>query len=155
LADIVDAATRSRMMAGIRGSNTKPEKLLRSALHRRGFRFRLQAKDLPGRPDIVLPRYRAAVFVHGCFWHGHDCPLFRLPRTREDFWKAKISRNRERDAEVRHAVLESGWRHLSIWECAFRGQGDGAVDMTADGVSAWLRGTANEGVIRGPRNSEH
>ena len=87
-------------MSGIRGRDTKPEKLIRSALHRLGFRFRLQSKKIPGRPDLVLPKFRAAVFVHGCFWHGHDCPLFRLPGTRRAFWDAKIKRNRERDTEV-------------------------------------------------------
>ncbi len=98
--DIVAPAVRSRMMAGIRGRNTKPEIFIRKALHARGFRYRLHPRAVPGVPDFTLPRWRAAVFVHGCFWHGHDCPLFRLPGTRPDFWLAKIERNRARDAEV-------------------------------------------------------
>jgi DNA mismatch endonuclease (patch repair protein) len=83
MADIVDKATRSRMMAGIRGKNTKPELLVRRALHAEGFRFRLHVKDLPGKPDIVLPRYKAVIFVHGCFWHGHECTHFKWPKTRK------------------------------------------------------------------------
>lgn len=88
--DIVDTATRSRMMAGIKGKNTKPEKLVRSLLHRQGFLFRLNVRELPGKPDIVLPRYRAVIFVNGCFWHGHDCFSFKWPKTRTDFWQHKI-----------------------------------------------------------------
>jgi DNA mismatch endonuclease (patch repair protein) len=140
------------MMSGIRGRDTKPEKLIRSELHRLGFRFRLQSKRIPGRPDLVLAKYRAAVFVHGCFWHGHDCPLFRLPGTRRAFWAVKINRNRERDAEVRQAVLAAGWRHLTVWECAFRGGGDGAVSRTAEQAARWLRHTSRRiGEIRGSR----
>lgn len=139
-------------MSGIRGRNTKPEKLIRSALHRLGFRFRLHSSRIPGRPDLVLPKYRAAVFVHGCFWHGHDCPLFRLPGTRRDFWEAKISRNRERDVEVKQAVLATGWRHLTVWECALRGGGEGAVARTGEKAARWLCQTSKRiGEIRGVR----
>ena len=92
--DIVDSATRSRMMAGIRSTNTRPELAIRKALHAAGFRYRLHPRDVPGKPDMAFARYRAAVFVNGCFWHGHDCPLFRLPDTRREFWSAKIERNR-------------------------------------------------------------
>ena len=109
------------MMAGIRGRNTRPELVIRKALHARGFRYRLHVAGLPGKPDIVLPRFRAVIFVHGCFWHGHDCPLFRLPATRSEFWEAKISRNRERDREVLGALKTTGWRCLTVWECAIRG----------------------------------
>jgi DNA mismatch endonuclease, patch repair protein len=97
MADIVPKAKRSEMMAGIRGKNTRPEMLVRRALHAHGYRFRLHRKDLPGKPDIVLPKYRAVIFVHGCFWHGHDCHLFKWPKTREDFWIQKIKNNQERD----------------------------------------------------------
>lgn len=126
-------------MSGIRGRDTKPEKLIRSSLHRLGFRFRLQSSKVSGRPDLVLPKYKAAIFVHGCFWHGHDCPLYRLPKTRREFWRAKISRNRTRDSEVRRAVLRAGWRHLTVWECAFRGGGGAAVSRTARQIASWLR----------------
>ena len=141
MVDIVDAATRSRMMSGIRGRNTKPEILVRSLLHRRGLRFRLDVRDLPGRPDIVLPRYRAVIFVHGCFWHGHDCHLFKWPQTRPEFWRDKIGRNRATDARAQAALLEGGWRVATVWECALRGANrdiDGVVQRLID----WLHGTA-------------
>lgn len=89
MTDVVDKATRSRMMAGIKGKDTKPEMLIRSELHRRGFRFRKNVKDLPGKPDIVLPKYRAVIMVNGCFWHGHGCRLFKWPSTRPEFWREK------------------------------------------------------------------
>jgi DNA mismatch endonuclease (patch repair protein) len=141
MVDIVDAATRSRMMSGIRGRNTRPEILIRSLLHRRGFRFRLDARDLPGRPDIVLPRYRAVVFVHGCFWHGHDCHLFKWPQTRVEFWREKIDRNRSNDAKVTAALRERGWRVATVWECALRGANrdlDGVLQRLVD----WLQSDA-------------
>ncbi|GJH03807.1 very short patch repair endonuclease [Paraburkholderia terrae] len=141
MVDIVDAATRSRMMSGIRGRNTKPEILIRSLLHRRGFRFRLDARDLAGRPDIVLPRYRAVIFVHGCFWHGHDCHLFKWPQTRPDFWRDKIGRNRANDAKAQAALLDAGWRVATVWECALRGANrdiDGVLQRLID----WLHGDA-------------
>lgn len=138
MADIVDTATRSRMMSGIRGRDTKPEKLIRSLLHRRGFRFRVNHRDLPGKPDIVFPGLRAVVFVHGCFWHGHDCPLFRLPGTRTEFWAAKIGKNRANDLKVGQTLAASGWRIATVWECVLRGRHkdvSGSVDALAD----WLR----------------
>ena len=143
MVDIVDAATRSRMMSGIRGRNTKPEILIRSLLHGRGFRFRLDARDLPGRPDIVLPRYRAVIFVHGCFWHGHDCPLFKWPQTRPDFWREKIGRNRANDEKSRAALLAAGWRVGVVWECALRGANrdlDGVLQRLVD----WLHSDVSE-----------
>ena len=149
MADVVDVATRSRMMSGIRGRDTGPERLIRSALHRLGFRFRLHAKSVPGRPDLVLPRYGAAVFVHGCFWHGHDCSLFRLPGTRRQFWRAKIRRNAERDAEVALQLEQLGWRHLTIWECAFRGPGQIGVEETVRRAARWITSRRTRGEIRG------
>ncbi|PLZ00112.1 very short patch repair endonuclease [Burkholderia sp. WAC0059] len=141
MVDIVDAATRSRMMSGIRARNTKPEKLIRSLLHRRGFRFRLDVADLPGRPDIVLPRHRAVVFVHGCFWHGHDCALFKWPRTRPEFWREKIGRNRTHDARALAALAAQGWRVAVIWECALRGAQCDPQALAAE-LDAWLRSGA-------------
>lgn len=147
MADIVDAATRSRMMSGIRGRNTKPEILVRSLLHRHGFRFRLHARELPGKPDIVLPGYRAAIFIHGCFWHGHDCPLYRLPGTRTDFWRAKIDRNRTSDQKARDRLLAMGWRVAIVWECALRGAG-ADIESVAHRLAGWLRSDEQEIVIR-------
>lgn len=141
MADVVDSATRSRMMSGIRGRNTKPEILIRSLLHRQGFRFRLHARDLPGKPDIVLPRYHAVIFVHGCFWHGHDCPLFKWPVTRTDFWRDKIGRNRTNDHKASEALLASGWRVGIVWECALRGSGKN-IEGVAQSLAGWLRGDA-------------
>lgn len=149
--DIVDPATRSRMMSGIRSTHTKPELVMRRGLHARGFRFRLHAKQVPGKPDLVLPKYRAAIFVHGCFWHGHDCALFRLPGTRTNFWAEKIERNRTRDQKVREMVRDAGWRCLTIWECAFRGPGQLGLDQTLDAAVAWIAGDLATGEIRGGR----
>jgi DNA mismatch endonuclease, patch repair protein len=111
------------MMAGIRSKNTKPEIGVRKLLHRLGFRFRLHRKDLPGKPDIVLPKWNAAVFVHGCFWHGHaNCPLYRLPLSNADFWSEKIGGNMIRDAKGASDLLASGWRVITVWECALKGK---------------------------------
>lgn len=141
MVDVVDAATRSRMMSGIRGRNTKPEILIRRLLHRRGFRFRIDVRKLPGRPDIVLPRYRAAIFVHGCFWHGHDCPLFKWPQTRPEFWREKIARNRANDAKALAALAAQGWRLAIVWECAIRGA-DRDVGALIEQLDTWLRSGA-------------
>lgn len=119
MADIVDKETRSRMMSGIRGKNTKLELVVRSYLHRAGLRFRLHAR-LPGKPDLVFPKYHTVVFVHGCFWHGHSCHLFRLPKTNSAFWKKKIESNRVRDARVQKSLELSGWRPITLWECELR-----------------------------------
>lgn len=118
MADIVDAATRSRMMSGIRSRNTKPEKLVRSFLHRHGFRFRLHVRELPGKPDIVLPRYRAVIFVHGCFWHRHEnCRHATIPKSNTAFWLEKFASNVVRDATVKRQLEISGWQVLTIWSC--------------------------------------
>lgn len=154
MVDVVDAATRSRMMSGIRGRNTKPEILIRRLLHRRGFRFRLDVRELPGRPDIVLPRYRAAIFVHGCFWHGHDCPLFKWPQTRPEFWREKIARNRTNDAKALAALAAQGWRIAIVWECAIRGA-DRDVGALIEQLETWLRsGAFTLFEARGPRAAQ-
>ena len=117
----ISQEARSRMMAGIRGRDTQPELLVRRYLHSAGFRFRLFRKDLPGRPDVVLPRWKVVIFAHGCFWHGHQgCPLFRIPKTRTDFWTKKIGRNSQRDQEAIQKLLDLGWRVAVVWECALR-----------------------------------
>ena len=137
MVDIVDAETRSRMMAGIKGKNTKPELALRRALHARGFRYRLHTKNVQGRPDLVLPKYRAVVFVHGCFWHRHlGCRYATNPKTRAEFWEVKFAANVARDSAARAALLEAGWRVATIWECALRKPEQVAV--AADQLSTWL-----------------
>ncbi|MBD3574033.1 DNA mismatch endonuclease Vsr [Brevundimonas diminuta] len=139
MADIVDPATRSRMMSGIRGADTRPELLVRRHLHAAGFRFRLHARALRGRPDLVLPRWKAAVFVHGCFWHRHaGCRYATTPATRPDFWREKFERNLERDAAVRVALEEEGWRVATVWECALRRE----PAQTLDALAAWIRSGA-------------
>ena len=146
MVDNVDRLTRSRMMASVRGKDTKPEVLLRKALHARGFRYRTHVTNLTGKPDIVLKRYQAVILVHGCFWHGHDCRLFRLPATRRKFWKEKIRRNRERDSKVLQALSEDGWRCLTVWECAIRGPEKRNFSELIDEVACWLTagGKTNE-----------
>ncbi len=110
------------MMAGIGPANTKPEMILRRGLHALGYRYRLHARALPGKPDLVFAGRRAVIFVHGCFWHGHDCHLFRWPATRPEFWRAKIGGNIARDARVRNQLLADGWRVADVWECTMRGR---------------------------------
>lgn len=137
--DVVTPAVRSRMMAGIRGIDTKPELAIRSALHRQGFRFRLHRKDLTGRPDLVFSRYRAVMFIHGCFWHGHECHLFRWPRSREDFWREKITTNMERDRRQRADLLDADWRVATIWECALKGRTRLPFEKLIERCSKWLK----------------
>jgi DNA mismatch endonuclease (patch repair protein) len=121
MADIVDQKTRSRMMSGIGGKDTKPELILRSALHSRGYRYRLHDQKLPGRPDIVMPGRNIAIFVHGCFWHRHEnCRYATTPSTRPEFWTQKFERNVARDAEVVTILLGMGWRVAIVWECGLR-----------------------------------
>lgn len=139
MADVVDVKTRSRMMSGIRAKNTKPELLLRSMLHRQGFRFRLHARHLPGTPDMVLAKFGAAIFVHGCFWHGHECPVFKWPKTREAFWREKISRNQTTDRKAVEALFASGWRVAVIWECALRKRPEEIATLVRC-LGNWLRG---------------
>src|SRR5690348_5185571 len=120
MVDVVDRATRSRMMSGIRGRNTKPELIVRSYLHRAGLRFRLHA-NLPGKPDLVFPKYRTVVFVHGCFWHRHaGCKYAATPSSNAAFWKRKFAENVGRDEAVRKALRKAGWRVLTVWECQLR-----------------------------------
>lgn len=137
MVDIVDAATRSRMMSGIRGANTRPETFLRKALHRAGFRYRLHAPKLPGRPDIVLASRRVAIFVHGCFWHRHEgCHWCTIPASNVDFWTKKFERNVERDGQAIGSLRELGWRTAVVWECGLRKP---YAASTLDDLVHWLR----------------
>lgn len=142
MVDIVDPATRSRMMAEIRGRDTKPEIAVRRALHALGFRFRLHDRRLPGRPDLVLPRYRVAIFVHGCFWHRHaGCRFATTPATRPDFWQQKFDANVTRDAQQKETLIASGWRVATVWECALRG--DSRVEW-AEALARWIKGESGD-----------
>jgi DNA mismatch endonuclease (patch repair protein) len=137
------------MMSGIKGKDTKPELMIRRALHARGYRYRLHSPAVPGKPDLFLRRYRAVIFVHGCFWHGHDCHLFKLPSTRMEFWKQKIDRNRARDAEVEAALREQGWRRLVVWECALKGKTRLDFEALIDRLCVWLTSGPENGEIAG------
>lgn len=128
MTDIVDSGTRSRMMSGIKGKHTRPELLVRSGLHRRGFRYRLHPRDLPGRPDLVLPKYGAVIFVHGCFWHRHPkCRYATTPATRQAFWQEKFEANIQRDRRDQAALRQAGWRVFVVWECALRHDSENAL----------------------------
>ncbi|WP_175947047.1 very short patch repair endonuclease [Burkholderia pyrrocinia] len=116
--DSLTPEERSERMSRIKGSNTKPELIVRSLIHRMGYRYRLHGKGLPGRPDLVFSKRRKVIFVHGCFWHRHEgCRLARLPKSRLDFWRPKLEANAERDKAVERRLSELGWKVLTIWEC--------------------------------------
>lgn len=149
MADVLTPAQRSFNMSRIRGRDTKPEILLRRGLHGAGLRFRLHAAALPGRPDLVFPKYRGVILVHGCFWHGHDCPMFRLPATRPDFWSAKIAGNRERDRRTLQALLGSGWRVLTVWECALKGSARLPLEDVLCVCASFIRSETRTAVLAG------
>jgi DNA mismatch endonuclease (patch repair protein) len=123
--DTLTPFERSKRMSLVRSRDTKPEMAVRRALHRLGYRFRLHRKDLPGKPDLVFPRRKKVIFVHGCFWHGHDaagCKLARMPKSRQEFWEAKIRANSERDARSIEALKKLGWGVYVVWECELKGE---------------------------------
>lgn len=126
------------MMSGIKGVDTKPELIIRRGLHARGFRFRLHDKTLPGKPDLVLKKYNAVIFVNGCFWHKHDCHLFKWPKTRPTFWRKKIEGNAARDEKNVQALLDTGWRVMVVWECALKGKTRRVEDDVIESIEAWL-----------------
>ena len=135
-------------MAAVRSKNTVPELKLRRALHSRGFRYRIHVASLPGKPDLVFPlKYRAVVFVHGCFYHGHECAGFRWPRQNSEFWQKKIEQNRARDSRDQQLLLSLGWRILVVWECAVQGKRRLPLDTLTDRVARWLASDESVGVI--------
>lgn len=136
-------------MSGIRAKNTRPEVIVRRLLHRAGFRFRLHVSKLPGKPDLVLKRWGAVVHVHGCFWHGHDCHLFRVPATDTIKWTHKFDVNRRRDAAVVAELDQLGWRQLNVWECALKGRSRLTEQELAEALGIWLRSDRRVGEIRG------
>ena len=148
MVDVVDRETRSRMMANIRGRDTKPEMLVRRMLHGAGYRYRLHDRQMPGRPDIVLARHRVAIFVHGCFWHQHPgCHLAYIPRTRRAFWLEKFERNVARDVAAISALEGAGWQVIVVWECVLRSGASQSV--LADLVRKIREGVDDEGSDRG------
>jgi DNA mismatch endonuclease (patch repair protein) len=140
---------RSRIMAGIKGKNTKPELIIRRSLHALGFRYRLHAVNLPGRPDLVFPSRRAVLFVHGCFWHGHACHLFKWPKSSEEWWRTKILRNREVDARAVAFLESAGWRVGIIWECALKGRARLPIGSVATSCAVWLSSDEPTFIVRG------
>jgi DNA mismatch endonuclease (patch repair protein) len=151
MADVVSAEVRSRMMSGIRGKNTKPEMIIRRGLHAKGFRYVLHDRRLPGKPDLVFPKHQAVIFVHGCFWHGHDCHLFKWPKTRKQFWRSKIHRNKELDKIALATLKRAGWRCCIIWECSLKGPKRLPIDHIVEGIVEWLISSRQTMIVRGGR----
>lgn len=141
--------TRSKNMAAIKGRDTKPEMTIRRGLHARGYRFRLHDRKIPGTPDIVFRKHAALIDIRSCFFHGHDCDLFQMPRTRQDFWSNKIASNRLRDQRNLEAQLELGWRVAIVWECSLRGRNKIGEDAVLDKLSAWLSSDEKSLEIKG------
>lgn len=146
--DTVDKATRSKIMSKVGQKSTGPEMKLRKALFAKGFRYRVNVKKLPGSPDIVLPKYKAVIFVHGCFWHRHKgCKYATMPKTRVDFWNAKFNANIKRDRKNIDALLDAGWRVLVVWECVLKKKGQTGLDEVMDSVIQWLFSGTEKGEI--------
>jgi DNA mismatch endonuclease (patch repair protein) len=139
MVDIVDQATRSKMMAGIKSKNTKPELAIRRGLFARGLRFRLHPKELPGKPDLVFPKYKTVLFVHGCFWHAHNCHLFRIPSSNQEYWHKKLIGNRDRDQIQQGQLKQAGWRVLIVFECELRGQSALVIENLLNNLAMQIR----------------
>ncbi len=125
-------------MRAVRHKDTRPELLVRKSLFARGFRYRLNVRDMSGKPDLVFPRYQAVILIHGCFWHGHGCPLFKLPDTRTAFWQKKIDSNKSRDIIDQDKLHAAGWRVAIVWECALKGRHKTALSLITDQLASWL-----------------
>ena len=138
--DTVDKETRSKIMSSVGQKDTSPETLLRSALHRAGLRYRLHDKKLPGSPDLVFPRFRAVIFVHGCFWHSHGCYRSTIPKSRRRFWESKFRANRSRDERDSALLRKRGWRVLVVWECALIGKQAMLPNEVVELIRFWLAG---------------
>lgn len=133
MTDVFSKSKRSEVMSRIKGQNTKPELVVRSLLHRLGYRFRLHRTTLPGKPDIVLPRFKTVIFVHGCFWHRHkDCRFAYTPKSRTDFWLKKLESNVIRDIQVKSDLEVLGWQVITIWECELRDMGQLSIKIVAE-----------------------
>jgi len=155
MTDIVDKATRSRMMSKIKSKDTGLEVAIRKGLWKLGHRYfsgqkyHIDGKKLPGRPDMVFPKHRAVIFANGCYWHGHDCHLFRLPSTNTSFWSEKINSNRARDKRNNDDLKTRGWRVMVVWECAFRGKEKLVYNDAVKAIEAWLISDSQQGELRG------
>jgi DNA mismatch endonuclease (patch repair protein) len=147
--DTVTPAVRSKIMASVGQKDTGAEVLLRKALHRRGLRYKLHDRSLPGRPDMVFPRFEAVVFVHGCYWHSHGCHRSTVPKTRRVFWTSKFAANKVRDGKKRAELLALGWRVLTVWECTLSGKTSKPTDVLAKKVETWLNSKKRTGNFGG------
>ena len=147
MVDIVENKTRSRMMSGIRGKDTNPELLVRKALFRRGFRYRLHLADLPGKPDLVFQKYKAIILINGCFWHGHMCHLFKWPKSHTFFWKNKINATILRDQKNHFHYKRNGYKTLVVWECALKGKYRYDFSQLIDMIEKWLIFSTEDMVI--------
>lgn len=148
MVDVHDKSTRSKNMAAIKAKNTKPEILLRKALHKAKFRFRVNVKKLRGTPDIVLPKYRTCIFVNGCFWHMHDCEMFVLPKSNTSFWKEKLSANKKRDKKNYEALISEHWKVVLVWECCLKGRDKIPPETVVERIKYVCNsGTAHDNVI--------
>jgi len=147
MVDVMSAERRSALMSRIKGKNTAPEVFVRKFLWRAGLRYRLHARGLPGKPDLTLKRWGAVVFINGCFWHRHEgCPLFRLPKTRSDFWDQKLRGNQTRDLKAIAALSDAGWRVCVVWECALRS----APESTCLKLVHWIRSSEASASLAAP-----
>ncbi len=138
MADTVSREQRARMMSAIRGKDTRPELIVRKALYHRGFRYRLHRSDLAGKPDLTFPKHKAVIFINGCFWHQHNCEMFKWPKSNEEFWREKLVKNRLRDQQNHHLLSLGGWKIFAIWECSIRGRSNDDINRMLDDVSDWL-----------------
>lgn len=152
MADMFTPEKRSEIMSRIRAKDTAPELQLRKGLHALGFRYRLHVRKLPGKPDLVLPKYKSAIFVNGCFWHGHACHLFRWPATNPGYWRPKITRTMQRDLLNKDSLLSKGWRVLTIWECSFRGKTNISIESVIERTAKWIVSDSKHLEIRGCDN---
>ena len=151
--DTVDRQTRSKIMASVGQKDTGAELALRRALHKIGLRYKLHDCTLPGSPDLVLPRFHAVIFVHGCYWHSHGCHRSTVPKNRHEFWVAKFKVNQLRDKRNMRSLLKSGWRVLIVWECVLFGNKFLPSPNVINSVCAWLNGTKRNGQVPGRRTS--
>ena len=151
MADVHDAETRSKNMAAIKSRNTKPELIVRRALHNAGIRYRIHVTSLPGKPDIVFPKYNAVLFINGCFWHQHNCHMFKWPSTRQEFWHKKISGNVANDSRNVDMLHNAGWRTGIVWECALKGKARISVETAIQRLTKWLKSDDKTIEIQGIR----
>ncbi|MBS1833237.1 MAG: DNA mismatch endonuclease Vsr [Acidobacteria bacterium] len=147
--DTVDRQTRSRIMASVGQKDTGAELLLRKALHKNGLRFRLHDRSLPGSPDLVFSKYRAVIFIHGCYWHSHGCYRSTVPKTRSEFWVEKFNANRARDDRNTRLLLDDGWRVFTVWECALKGKSAKLSTAVSETVRKWLESRRKYGELAG------